>query len=326
MTGRAFRIRRIRANRSKPGLARQHLTAVGAAATVGNASVDGAALGSQELVFRPGTVRAGTFHFPIGTAGSTTLVLQTVLPPLLHVGGRSHLRIEGGTHNTHAPPFDFIEKAFVPLINRMGPHIALHLERRGFYPAGGGAFEVDIDGGPLQRLDLDERLDLPRIRARAIVIKLPRHIGERELKVATERLAIDSATIDEGFGGPSPGNAFHIEIESDQLTEVMTGFGERGLAAERVAEAAVAEATAYLDDTAAVGEHLADQLLIPMALAGGGSMVTVTPSLHTRTNIDVIRTFLDVDVRVTPHGGVWRIEVGQAGAIGRSPFPDRPTG
>lgn len=311
ITGRPFHIERIRANRSKPGLAKQHLTAVHAAAAVGAARVEGAALRSQDLEFHPGSVKSGTYHFPIGTAGSTTLVLQTVLMPLLMADGHSRVRIEGGTHNIHAPPYDFLEKAFVPLINGMGPSVTLILERRGFYPGGGGAMTVDIHPAPMRRLDLGPRGKMKDIRARAIVVRLPRHIGERELKVAAASLGLGGGQleIDGGFEGPSPGNALHIEMRSTQLTEVSTGFGERGVPAERVAEGAVAEAKSYLSSDASVGEHLADQLLIPMALAGGGSMITVEPSLHTRTNMDVLKMFLDVDFEVERLANAWSIRV-----------------
>jgi RNA 3'-terminal phosphate cyclase (ATP) len=124
---------RVRAKRQKPGLLKQHLTAVEAAKTVGCAEVTGAALGSQTLEFTPGPVTPGNYRFAVGTAGSATLVLQTVLPALLTASGFSTLTLEGGTHNPMAPPFDFLEKSFMPLIHRMGPSVELKLRRPGFY-------------------------------------------------------------------------------------------------------------------------------------------------------------------------------------------------
>src|SRR6202140_4872670 len=135
VTGQPFRIENIRAGRDKPGLLRQHLTAVNAAAEICGANVEGAAISSRELSFSPGNVKSGEYTFSIGSAGSTTLVLQTVLPALLAADGPSSLTLEGGTHNPHAPPIDFLEKAFVPLVNRMGPTVHVALERAGFYPA-----------------------------------------------------------------------------------------------------------------------------------------------------------------------------------------------
>jgi hypothetical protein len=139
-TGKPFRIENIRAGRERPGLLRQHLTAVLAAVEVGGAGVEGATLGSTAVTFSPGKVRAGDYRFAVGTAGSGTLVLQTVLPALLTADAPSHIAIEGGTHNSAAPPFDFLDRAFLPLIERMGPKVRLQFERFGFYRPAVDAF------------------------------------------------------------------------------------------------------------------------------------------------------------------------------------------
>src|SRR5205814_3477523 len=130
---------------------------------VGKAVVKGAAIGSRELVFRPGKAEPGSYTFSVGSAGSATLVLQTVLPALLTATGRSTLVLEGGTHNPWAPPFDFLEKAFLPILNRMGPTVAATLERRGFYPAGGGRLQVSIE--PAARLSPVELFVRGEVRA-----------------------------------------------------------------------------------------------------------------------------------------------------------------
>src|SRR5437016_14011706 len=148
--GQPFRMERIRARRQKPGLLRQHLTAVEAAKTVGCAEVEGAAMNSQTLEFRPGPVTPGNYRFAVGTAGSATLVLQTVLPSLLTASDRSTLTLEGGTHNPLAPPFDFLARSFMPLIHWMGPNVELELRNPGFYPAGGDRFHARIE--PAKRL------------------------------------------------------------------------------------------------------------------------------------------------------------------------------
>ncbi|HZL36037.1 MAG TPA: RNA 3'-terminal phosphate cyclase [Tepidisphaeraceae bacterium] len=174
LTGKPFRIENIRANRNKPGLMRQHLTAVNAAAAVCSANVSGAAIGSRELAFEPGAVRAGEYTFSVGSAGSTTLVLQTVLPPLLVAAGRSTLALEGGTHNIHAPPVDFLEYAFLPLVNRMGPRVSVTLERAGFYPAGGGRILAAIEPAEkLSPISILERGEIHHRMAKAICAGLP---------------------------------------------------------------------------------------------------------------------------------------------------------
>ena len=314
ITGRPFRVENVRARREKPGLQRQHLTAVMAAAEVGRAEVRGAAVGSREFTFVPSEVRAGDYVFSIGTAGSTTLVLQTVLPPLLIASGPSRITLEGGTHNVHAPPFEFLEKTFLPLVNRMGTHVTINLERYGFYPPGGGRLNVSIEPTPtLKRLDINERGEIRGQHARALVVKLSPGIAERELAVVGEKMGwnSDQLVVEISHNALSPGNVLTIEIESEHLTEVITGMGQRGLRAERIAEETVEEAQQYLRSGAPVGEHLADQLLVPMALAGGGgSYVTGPLSLHTTTNIQVIQKFLDIEISTSQVAEVmWMVEV-----------------
>lgn len=306
ITGKPFRVYNVRTRRDKPGLKRQHLTAVNAAAEIGQAQVDGAHVGAGEFTFIPGEVTPGEYVFDIGTAGSTTLVLQTVLPPLMLANAPSLLKLEGGTHNVHAPPFEFLEKTFLPLVNRIGPQITIELERYGFYPPGGGKFNVYIEpAAKLQKLDLTARGKILAERARALVVNLPSSIAERELAVVREQMnwGDEQLRVEESNNAYSPGNVLTIEIESAQLTEVITGMGERGVRAEVVAERAVEEAQKYLAIDAPVGEHLADQLLIPLALAGGGSYLTSPLSLHTTTNIEIIKKFLPVEITVEQLAG-----------------------
>jgi RNA 3'-terminal phosphate cyclase (ATP) len=308
-----FRVFNVRARRDKPGLQRQHLTAVLAAAEIGQAKVDGAAVGSREFTFVPGEIKPGEYDFKIGTAGSLTLVLQTLLPPLMFAAEPSQLTLEGGTHNVHAPPFEFLQKTFLPLINRMGARVSIALERYGFYPPGGGRLRVHIEPCAAQRrLDLLERGSLRGHRAGALVVNLPQSIASRELNVIKEKLGLrdEQLQIETSTNAFSPGNVVTIELESEEVTEVFTGVGERGVRAEVVAERAADEALQYLSDGAPVGAHLADQLLIPLAIAGGGSYLTGQPSLHTTTNIEVIKKFLGVDITVNQVSErTWKIEV-----------------
>lgn len=294
VTDQPFRIQNIRAGRQKPGLLRQHLTAVEAAATICNATADGAILGSQELVFTPGKVLPGDYRFAVGTAGSATLVLQTVLPALITGNKLSRLTVEGGTHNSHAPPFDFLQRAFLPLVNRMGASIASRLERAGFYPAGGGRFSVEIvPAEKLKPLHLLERGEITARSATALIANLPPAVASRELKVVAKALGWASDCLHvQKVDSNGPGNALLLELAFENITEVFTGFGERGVRAETVAENAVHEVREYLASTAPVGEHLADQLLIPIALAGAGSFRATKLSRHTTTNIDTIAKFL----------------------------------
>lgn len=311
--GRSVKIEHIRAKRDKSGLRRQHLMAVRAAAAISGGKLTGDEIGSRELEFHPQAAQPGEYRFDIGSAGSTTLVLQTVLPPLMLAGAPSTIDLIGGTHNPFAPPVDFLQQAFLPLLNRMGGRVALTLERPGFYPAGGGRLHVEIGAaGRLEPVRLLDRGEIRRRRCLATVSNLPEHIGRRELATVAAALGwpedcLELRRYESGYG---PGNVLTLEIESEHVSEVFTGFGRRGVPAEKVAHEAAAEAKRYLDSGVPVGEHLADQLLLPLALAGGGQFVTLPPSLHLTTNIEIIRQFLDVPIQVEQATNNCRIFIG----------------
>jgi len=313
VTGRPFRIEKIRAGRAKPGLLRQHLTAAHAAAEVGDAEIQGDVLGSSQLTFQPRRIQSGSFPFAVGTAGSATLVLQTILPALILASGPSELKLEGGTHNPYAPPFDFLAKAFIPLLERMGPAVETRLDRYGFYPAGGGCFTASIRPvSALAPLELMERGNMNRRFARAIHALLPGHVSERELRVVKEKLSLkDEQLRSEAVQNSSgPGNVLMVELEAENLTEVFTGFGEKGVASEAVASHVVDDVRRYLAAGVPVGRYLADQLLIPMALAGEGRLETLAPSRHTMTNIAVISEFLGLRIKTKEHSrDKWEIAV-----------------
>lgn len=299
-TQQAFRIEKIRAGRERPGILRQHLAGVRAATQIGGAEVVGAALGSQELEFRPGEVRGGEFLFDVGSAGSTTLVLQTVLLPLCLAGKPSDLTIIGGTHNPSAPPFEFLSRAFLPLVERMGPVVRAGLERVGFFPTGGGRIRVAITPvKSLARLDLPERGDIVAKRGRILLAHLPVHIADREHSVLVRRARIrpQDVEVSGARDADGPGNVVALDVICRHVTEVFTGFGRKGVPGEEVAKAVADEAAIWEESGVPVGPHLADQLLLPMALAGGGSFRTGDPTPHTTTNAEVIAAFLGPCVR-----------------------------
>lgn len=312
--GRAFRIVNIRAARLRPGLRPQHLAAVRAAAELGQAWVEGAAIGARELVFTPRAVRPGRYRFHIGTAGSAVLVLQALLPALLTARGPSELVLEGGTHNPLAPSFDFLERVFLPLIARMGPGVQAVLERPGFYPAGDGVIRVRIRPVAwLAPLHLEHRGEVLDMHACAVVAHLDDHIAHRELRVIGEALGLAPERLaqqrwEEAKG---PGNVVTVTLRSQHITELCAGVGERGRRAEVVAGAVVRAVRRYLRSAVPVGEHLADQLVVPLALARGSTYVTLRPSRHTTTNIAVLGRFQDILVRTERLGADrYRITLG----------------
>jgi RNA 3'-terminal phosphate cyclase (ATP) len=314
VTGHAFRIVDIRAGRRKSGLLRQHLTAARAVAEVCEADVDGMELGSTTLVFRPGDVRPGEYEWSVGSAGSSTLVLQTVLPALLEADSPSRVVVEGGTHNTHAPTFEFLRDTFAPALARAGWELDLQLEAHGFYPAGGGRIVADVQPGDGHPFEIMERGEITGRRAEATLAHLPDHIAERELGTVREKLSWpeDTATIRRvDDSSPGPGNVLTVQLESASGTATFVGFGQKGVPAETVAETVCDDVKNYLRSGAPVDEHLADQLILPMALAGGGRFRTTAPTRHTLTQIEIVPKFIavDIDCERVDDDHVWEIVI-----------------
>ena len=300
------RITNIRAGRKKSGLKRQHATAVQAAASLCDAETVGASPGSDRLEFVPGQIKSGDFRFAMGTAGSTSLVFQTLLPILLNADGPSTLVLEGGTHNPFAPPFDFLKQVYLRQLERMGASVVATIERHGFYPAGGGRVEFQIS--PCEGwkpVEILERGKVLQQRAVALVSNLPTSIGDRECEVARRKFGWKhegSADVRE-VESNGPGNVAMIELEYQNVTELFIAFGAKGRASEQVARDVCRQANRYLKNTAPVGEYLADQLLLPMALgkvqgSGGGSFRTMKLTDHSTTHINIIREFLNVAIDV----------------------------
>jgi RNA 3'-terminal phosphate cyclase (ATP) len=297
ITGQPFRIENIRARRTKPGLLRQHLVAVQAAAQVCGGEVTGAALGSQSLAFVPDRVRAGSYRFAIGTAGSCTLVLQTLIPALLLADGPSRVEVCGGTHNPMAPPAQFLQRAYCRAMADMGARIDIELHRFGFFPAGGGEVSADITPcAQLRPFEWMVRGARKAAYAESFIAAVPFSVARRELDCIGTGMGWDeSQLLVRGLPAEQgPGNALLVTLEYEHVTEVVSTFGEKSLRAEAVARQALQQVRHYIASEAAVGEHLADQLMIPLALAGGGGFTTDAVSGHARTNAQVIERFLPV--------------------------------
>jgi RNA 3'-terminal phosphate cyclase (ATP) len=265
--------------------------------------------------FWPGDVQPGEYRFDIGTAGSTTLVLQTVLPPMMLAAAPSQLTILGGTHNPMAPSAGFLQTAFAPLLAKFGPRLDITADPFGFYPAGGGQLAVQIEpASTLRPITLSERGPIVRRTATAYLAQLPDHIAARELDLVARRLGWHAKNSDLRTvvltNTRSPGNALEVTLVAEHAIETCFVCGERGKKAEHVAQQAVEEIKRYEQANVPIGEHLADQLLIPLALAGSGSFVTLPLSLHSMTNMSVIEQFLPVRfaTRELDAGG-WQVSV-----------------
>lgn len=299
-TGTPVRIINIRAGRRKSGLMRQHLACVRASQTICGAQVTGDELGSGAVDFTPGEIKPGNYSFAIGSAGSTSLVFQTILPALMLATSTSTVTLSGGTHNGLAPSFDFIKHCFIPAVAKLGVAVDAQLHDYGFAPMGGGSWTATI-----QPADLSTRLKLTtpdeRYRRQAIVTQsgVERSVAERELKYVRRKLgwAKDDMEIKQ-VESVGPGNLVSLRLSGDQVTEVIEEVGSRGIKAERVAGRAASAMKRFINSGAAVGEHLCDQLLLPLALGVGGRFTTVKPSLHTKTNILVIKAFVSCAITV----------------------------
>lgn len=303
-----IRIENIRAKRKKAGLLRQHLTCVQAAQVISQAEVQGDALGSTTLMFTPKTLQGGDFTFDIGSAGSCTLVLQTVLLALASAQAPSKVRLRGGTHNPLAPSATFLQHAYLPLLAKMGLQADLSLDRYGFFPAGGGDLTLSVQPmrqawQPLHLLAKGDRVDA---FAQSLVAAVPVDVAKRELSTVGKKMGWGDAQLriqplsrDQG-----PGNVLELILAHQHCTEVFYAFGERGKTAEQVANEVCRNALSYLASGAAIGEYLADQLLLPLALAGEGSFTCAIASEHLRTNAAIIENFLPVDIQIktSPEG------------------------
>lgn len=291
-----FRLYNIRKRREPSGLRPQHLMAVNAARTIAGADISGAHIGSRELLFKPTQVTAGHYRFDIGTAGSTSLVLQTLLPPLLLAEKKSIIDLIGGTHVPFSPSFHFMEKIFMPMLRRLGCDIRLHMETCGFYPRGGGRIRAEIS--PVRELlpvSLTERGEIVEVRGVSAVANLPEHIAVRQLNAATEILAKLGCPLKIApIHLPATGRGSFIILFAD-AAHSLAGFdalGEPGKPAEKVGREAASELIMWHETEAALDRHLADQLVIYLALCSHtSSFTTAAVTRHLLTNLWVAESF-----------------------------------
>jgi RNA 3'-terminal phosphate cyclase (ATP) len=299
ITGRSLHIENIRAARRNAGLAKQHLICVQAACQICNGTCHGAVQRSKILDFQPGPVQSGNFYFDIGSAGSASLVIQTILPALFLVDIPSTVTVTGGTHNPLAPPFDFLSETFLPAVEAAGFHGSCKLVKHGFFPAGGGKITFNIQ--PWQKnihktINFCEPTNKPQISARIYTAKLPENIAQKQHKLLLQS-KLDFKNIEhiEVTDSDGPGNCVMIRLCSTNHTTVFTAFGMRGKPSQRVVSEVVNLTKDFLTSGAAVDRFLADQLLIYMAISKAGCCTTNELTAHLTTNMEIIKMFLDVN-------------------------------
>jgi RNA 3'-terminal phosphate cyclase (ATP) len=317
ITGKNLHIENIRAARRKPGLAKQHLICVLAAREICGGKCDGARIGSQVLDFQPGPIRGGSFSFDIGSAGSATLVIQTVLPALFLADEPSTVTVTGGTHNPWAPPFDFLAETFLPAIKAAAFDADCKLEKHGFYPAGGGKIRLKIQPRQAnlnQPINFCQPMDNIQIHARIYTAKLPAHIAQRQRKLLLQSgLKFENIEHIEVTDSDGPGNCVMLRLCGGGRTTVFTAFGQKGKPSEKVVGEVVSLAEDFLRSGAAIDRFLADQFLIYMAISKSGSFTTDDLTTHLTTNIETIKKFLLVDFKTEREDRIYRIfAVGRA--------------
>lgn len=320
ITGRALSIRRIRANRRQPGLAAQHLTAVRAMAALCRARISGDELGSQSLDFAPDApVRAGDYTFDVaearqgGSAGSVTLVLQTILLPLAFAPGESHVVLRGGTHLPWSPSFDYVRDVWLPALSSLGIRASIELDAWGWYPAGRGQVRVVVKGsggaaGALLPLNLIERGRLRRVTGRAVAANLPAHIPQRmaqRAEILLRPLDVYIGIRPECVRAASSGAGIFLTAEYDNIHGGFSALGMIGKPSEQVAEEATGLLWLHHASNAALEQHLGDQILLPLCFARAPSTFSVEQlTRHLRTNAWVIEQFrlAQVTLEPTPSG------------------------
>ncbi|MGL6073184.1 MAG: RNA 3'-terminal phosphate cyclase [Fimbriiglobus sp.] len=313
LTGKPFKLINIRARRPKPGLAAQHLACVKAAAAISSAHYKGGTIGSAIVYFEPQAIKPGTYHFAVGTAGATALVLQTVALPLaLGAKTESDVTIQGGTHVAHAPSYDFLETSWASHLEQFGIDLKLTMTRPGFYPRGGGEINARISPAPEVRpFRHMARQTVDSVHVRSIAASLPKKVAETQAHQITRRLKSLGITahteLEEWPQGPS--SVVSITYRQGKSPVHFYALGERGKKAEFVADDAFREFQAWVEGGATIDPHSADQILVPLALCERASEYMVTEiTQHLLTNVETIRRFVDRPIDIEG-------ELGEAGVV-----------
>jgi RNA 3'-phosphate cyclase len=300
----------VRAKRENPGLGPQHLVAVNALAKISRAKVEGNVIGSQKVIFIPGEIIPGDYHFSIGTAGSVTLLLQALLLPLCLSGKRCRLILEGGTHVPWSPPYHYLSEILSPILRFMGVSVTGRIDQWGWYPKGGGVIEVEVKGRPsLGPISLLDRGSLRKVLGFSAASLLPKHVVERQRDEALRRIERElkmkaEITILPDPPSRGPGSFLFLVTESEGGLAGFSSLGRRGKRAEEVAGEAVNSLRDYLEVEGCIDPYLADQLIPFMAMAKGNSSFTTTRiTEHLLTNLWVIQHFTNVRISVTADKG-----------------------
>jgi len=298
-----FHLFNIRKGRKKPGLMPQHLMGIRSMKLISNAKVEGDYKGSTELLFEPSEAKAGDYLFDIGTAGSTSLLFQAILPALIFLKNRSSLSLKGGTHVPFSPPFHYITKVFIPVLNKLGVGARATIESYGFYPKGGGKVNVEITPSEgIRGMNFLERGEIKKVTGISGVGNLPISIAERQRDAALKVLAsqgLDAKIETLSVPTPGQGTFIFLEVLTDNCIAGFSSLGERGKKAELVGEEAAKNLLDYYSTSACLDHHLSDQIVLYLAIAQGESLLTTSEiSNHLLTNLWAIDKFLGIQYAI----------------------------
>ncbi len=294
-----FRIFNIRTGRKKPGLMPQHLSCVQALALISGAKVRGGEIGSTELVFEPEDPKPGEYFFDIGTAGSTTLLLQAILPPLIFQKERSRITLTGGTHVPFSPPYHYVADIFIPILANLGITLHASILQYGFYPKGGGKISIEVSPSEkIKALTLTEKAEAKVVSGISVVSDLPLSIADRQKNAALEVIARSGLKAGiETFKvtSYSPGTFLFLQARTEDCPAGFSSLGERGKKAETVGKEAAEDFLHYYHTAACLDRHLADQIVLYLARAGSkSSFTTSSVTEHLLTNLRIIEKFLGI--------------------------------
>lgn len=304
---RPIRINRIRARRKNSGLAPQHLTSVNAVAAITNAEVIGGVLGSDTVTFCPEKICGGNYTFDVAdirpSAGALSLVFQSIALPLSYAKVPSTVTLRGGTHVPWSPTVHYLQKIFIPIAAKFGFEASIQLNRWGWYPKGGGEAIAQVQPTANWRGQaLEHRGKLRAIHCISAASNLPEHIINRQHDQIQKRLTrFDSPVNVEHAKGKSigQGTLVFLKAEFEDACAGFSALGARGKRAETVADEACQALQNFLASDAVIEPYLADQLILPMALATGESRFTTSQvTRHLTTNIWLVQQFLPVRFEV----------------------------
>lgn len=287
-----IKIKKIRINRNNPGLSYQHLKSVEILKKITKANIEGLEIGSTNLTFKPNSINGGDYKVNIGTAGSITLLLQTILPVLIYSKKQFNIEISGGTDVKWSPTFDYFNNVFLSTLNHFGFDYEIDLKRRGYYPKGGGKVGLKVSPSEINSIKIKELKEITKVKGISHCGSLPEHVAERQAKAASEQIDLPVEIETKKEESNCPGSSITLWLVRSDLAVGASSLGEKGKPAEKVGKECAKRFKKQMESGYGVDEKMGDQLVPYLALYGGEIWVNRV-SNHLKTNLWVINNFID---------------------------------